>query len=324
MPILLEFERPIADLEAQVERLQAQAEKNPEGLQQSLDALRKELEDLREVQYSKLTAYQRTMLSRHPERPFTLDYVDLVFTDWMELHGDRNFIDDPSVVGGLARLDGRPVVIVGHQKGRTAKEIVARNYGMPTPEGFRKGLRLMKLAERTGRPIITFVDTPGAYPGIGAEERGQAEAIAMNIMVMSKLTVPIIAVVIGEGGSGGALALATGNRILMFENSMFSVISPEACASILWRDKAQAPRAAEALRYTAPNCLAIGVADEVIPEPSTGAHRDFEAAGAALGDALRRHMAQLSELSPDELRADRYEKLRRIGAFEQVAVATGE
>ena len=321
MPILLEFERHIANLEAQVERLRQQAEEDPEGVGQATTDLQQEVESLRENYYANLTAYQRTMLSRHPERPFTLDYVDLVFEDWMELHGDRNFTDDPSVIGGLARLDGRPVVIVGHQKGRTAKEMVARNYGMPTPEAFRKGLRLMRLAERTRRPIITFVDTPGAYPGIGAEERGQAEAIARNIMVMSELTVPIIAVVIGEGGSGGALALATANRILMFQNSMFSVISPEACASILWRDKAEAPRAAEALRYLARNCQEIGIANEVIPEPSTGAHRDFDAAGAALKEALVRHLGELSAMSPDELRADRYAKLRAIGAFEQVAVA---
>ncbi len=319
MPILLDFERPIADLEAQVERMRAQAAEDPERYGEELEKLLGEVDGLRELHYAKLTAYQRTMLSRHPERPFTLDYVDLVFHDWMELHGDRNFTDDPSVVGGLARLEGRPVVIVGHQKGRTAKEIVARNYGMPTPEGFRKGLRLMRLAQRTGRPIVTFIDTPGAYPGIGAEERGQAEAIARNIMVMSSLTVPIIAVVIGEGGSGGALALATGNRILMLENSMFSVISPEACASILWRDKAQAPRAAEALRYTARNCLEIGVADEVIPEPSTGAHRDFDVTAAALKEALVRHLGELAALSPGDLRADRYAKLRAIGAYEHVS-----
>ncbi len=318
MPILLEFERHFADLESKVEQLKKLTLEQPEGYASSIETLREEVEYLRDAYFAKLTPYQRTMLCRHPERPFTEDYLGMAFTDWIELHGDRNYKDDPALIGGMARLDGQPVVVLGHQKGRTAKEIVRRNFGMARPEGFRKALRMMKMAERLNRPLITFVDTPGAYPGIGAEERGQAEAIATSIMTMSALRIPVISVVIGEGGSGGALALCVGNRILMLENSIFSVISPEACASILWRDKAQAPKAAEALRYTAPNCMKIGVADELIPEPSTGAHRDYEVAAQSLQEALVRNLAELRELSADELVADRRRKMRSMGVFESM------
>ncbi len=317
MAILLDFERNIAGLETEVARLEQLGREDPEGLGASVSELLDHVKALRQAQFSALTAYQRTMICRHPDRPFMLDYLERAFTDFTELHGDRAFMDDPSVVGGLARLDGRPVMVIGHQKGRTAKDIMARNFGMSKPEGFRKGLRLMRLAERLRRPLVTFIDTPGAYPGLGAEQRGQAEAIARNIMELSRLTVPVISVVIGEGGSGGALALAVANRILMLENSMFSVISPEACASILWREKVQAFRAAEALRYMAVDCRSIGVADEVLPEPSTGAHRDHAAAARTLGEALIRHLSELCAMSPDELRADRAAKLRALGVFER-------
>ena len=319
MAILLDFERNIAGLEEQIQHLEELGRDDPEGLGSSITELHEHVATLRRAQFANLTAYQRTMLCRHPERPFTLDYAELAFTDFIELHGDRAFMDDPSVVGGFARLEGRPVMIVGHQKGRTAKDIMARNFGMSRPEGFRKGLRLMRLAERLGRPIVTFVDTPGAYPGMGAEQRGQAEAIARNIMAMSDLRVPVVTVVIGEGGSGGALALATANRILMLENSMFSVISPEACASILWREKIQAAKAAEALRYMAADCLRIGVADEVIPEPSTGAHRNHASMAGDLARVVAHHLAELSSMTPVELRADRARKLRQLGVFERHA-----
>ena len=317
MAILLPFERHIAQLEQAVDRLSGLDPDDPAV--SAVEQLQREVDYHLRVFIDGLTAYQRTMICRHPERPYALDYVERVFTDWIELHGDRCFMDDPSIAGGFARLDGRPVMIVGQQKGRTAKEMKARNFGMPKPEGFRKSLRLMQMAERLGRPIITFIDTPGAYPGIGAEERGQAEAIASSIMGMSELKVPVIAVVTGEGGSGGALGMAVANRILMLEHSMFSVISPEACASILWRSRKEAPRAAEALRYSASNCKRIQVADELVAEPSTGAHRDPDLVAARLGDALRRHLAELSQMSPDALREDRYRKLRRIGVFQRTS-----
>ena len=317
MAILLDFEKNIANLETEVSRLEELGREDPDGLGASVAELLDRVDSLRHAQFSALTAYQRTMLCRHPERPFTLDYLERAFTDFTELHGDRAFMDDPSIVGGLARIQGRPVMVIGQQKGRTAKDIMARNFGMSKPEGFRKGLRLMRLAERLGRPLVTFIDTPGAYPGLGAEERGQAEAIARNIMELADLRVPVVSVVIGEGGSGGALALAVANRILMFENAMFSVISPEACASILWREKVQAPRAAEALRYMARDCQSIGVADEVLPEPSTGAHRDHAQAARTLGEAVARHLDELSAMSPEALRADRAAKLRALGVFER-------
>ncbi len=314
MTILLPFERHIAQLEEQVARLEGRGEPSD-----AVHQLRREVDYHLDVFIAGLSAYQRTMICRHPERPYAQDYIDAMFTDFMELHGDRCFMDDPSIVAGLARLDGEPIMVVGQQKGRTAKEMKARNFGMPKPEGFRKGLRLMRLAERMGHPIVTFIDTPGAYPGIGAEQRGQAEAIASNLMAMSELRVPVVTVVIGEGGSGGALGMAVANRILMLEHAMFSVISPEACASILWRSRKEAPRAAEALRYSAPSCLEIQVADEVIPEPSTGAHRRPGVVTSALQVALRKHLGELSAMSTDELREDRYRKLRRIGVFEDVA-----
>jgi len=251
-------------------------------------------------------------VARHINRPFTLDYIKHLFTDFNELHGDRNYGDDHAIVGGLARFDGQPVMVVGHQKGRDTKEKVFRNFGMPNPEGYRKALRLFRMAEQFNLPIITFVDTPGAYPGIGAEERGQAEAIARNLREMSELKVPIIVCITGEGGSGGALAIAIGNRVLMLEHSVYAVISPEGCAAILWSDGTKGPQAAEALKPTAQDIIGLGVIDEIIHEPVGGAHRDHEATAQAMASAIRSHLAELKKLSPDELVEDRYQKFRAM------------
>jgi acetyl-CoA carboxylase carboxyl transferase subunit alpha len=314
MDTVLEFERPIIELKKRVESLREIERETGADLSASIEQLGRQADQLQRSIFDQLTPWQRTQLSRHPSRPYTLDYVDGLFTDWMELHGDRAGHDDQAIVGGLCRLDGRPVVVIGHQKGRNTRENLKRNFGMPRPDGYRKALRLMKLAERFGRPIITFIDTPGAYPGIDAEERGQAEAIAKNIMDMSYLRVPVVAVVIGEGGSGGALALGVANRVLMLENSTYSVISPEGCAAILWRDRAEGPRAAEALRITAGDCLRLRVVDEVIPEPTGGAHRDHPGVIAAVGAALRHHLGALVGLSPEALQDDRYDRFRGLGA----------
>jgi len=310
---VLEFERHIVELEETIERLRALPSSDLISVDDQIAALETKASDLRRKTFADLTPYQRTQISRHPQRPFKLDYVDQLMTDWQELHGDRNFMDDPAIVTGLARFRGQGVVVVGHQKGRTTKENMHRNFGMPRPEGYRKALRIMSLAERFRRPIITFIDTPGAYPGIGAEERGQAEAIAKNILVMSKLKVPIISVVIGEGGSGGALGIGVANRVIMLENAIYSVISPEACASILWRDSTKGALAADALRYTAPDCLSFGVADEVVSEPLGGAHRDPEPTMGRVGDALARHLGDLTKLDEDALRQDRYDRFRKLG-----------
>ena len=310
---VLEFERPIVDLEKTIEELRDLSHRGAIDVSAQISELERKASDLRKDVFNDLSPYQRTQISRHPQRPFTLDYVAALFDEFQELHGDRAYRDDESIVGGLARYQGHGVVVIGHQKGRNTKENVYRNFGMSRPEGYRKALRLMHLAERFGRPIITFIDTPGAYPGIGAEERGQAEAIARNILDMSALTVPIIAIVIGEGGSGGALAIGVANRVLMLENSMYSVISPEACASILWRDSAEGPRAADALKYTAQDCLRLKVADEIVPEPVGGAHRDASTAIQAVGEALGRHLDSLVKLDGEGLREDRYQRFRKLG-----------
>jgi acetyl-CoA carboxylase carboxyl transferase subunit alpha len=259
------------------------------------------------------------MAPRQPLRPYTLDYLSTIFTDFIELHGDRLFRDDPAIVGGWARLAGVSVMVIGHQKGRDTKENLKRNFGMPHPEGYRKALRLMDLAAKFGKPLLTFIDTPGAYPGLGAEERGQAEAIARNLKRMASLPVPIIVVVTGEGGSGGALAIGMGNRVLMLEYAVYSVISPEGCAAILWGDAGKAPDAAEAMRTTAPELLHLGVIDGIVPEPVGGAHRDWEGAAGNLRTALREQLWTLRAKSPEELLSERYEKFRRIGAFEEAS-----
>jgi acetyl-CoA carboxylase carboxyl transferase subunit alpha len=310
----LEFEKPIREIEEKIEKLAAAPSGKP-APQDEIRKLRTKLAQIEHELYGRLTAWQRTQLARHPQRPSTLDYISNLCRDFLEFHGDRSFGDDRAIVGGFARFNDRSVMVIGHQKGRTLKERMQRNFGMPNPEGYRKALRLMRMAEKFGRPIITFIDTPGAYPGIGAEERGQAEAIARNLLVMSRLTVPIISVVIGEGGSGGALALGVSDRVLMLENSVYSVISPEGCAAILWDDPAKVPDAASALKMTAQDLKDLRIADDLIPEPLGGAHRDPKAVTERVAKALTNHLFTLSELSTDQLLAQRENKYRRIGAI---------
>ena len=303
---------------AQLRELQANDDVD---LSVSIADLENQAEQLEHRIFGGLTPWQRTLLARHPERPYALDYIHALFDEFSELHGDRAGFDDRAMVTGMGRfkakglpLDEVSVAVIAHQKGRNTKQNLMRNFGMARPDGYRKALRIMKLAERFGMPIVTLIDTPGAYPGVGAEARGQAEAIARNILEMARLTVPVIAVVIGEGGSGGALAIGVANRVLMFENSVYSVISPEGCAAILWRDRAEGPRAAEALKITAADCLGLGVADAVIDEPTGGAHRDFETTAAALDAGLRAHLADIQGMSGPELMEDRYNRYRAMGA----------
>ena len=311
----LEFEKPIAELERQIEELRKLASQRSLDVGREIAPLEEKLAELRSDIYRNLTPFQRVQVARHPRRPYALDYINTVFADFVELHGDRLYRDDPAIVGGTGRFEGRPVVVIGQQKGRDTKENLLRRFGMPNPEGYRKALRLMRLADRFGLPIVTLVDTSGAYPGLGAEERGQAEAIAVNLREMGTFRVPIVTVVIGEGGSGGALAIAVADAVLMFENSIYSVISPEGCAAILWRDGKQGAKAAEALRLAAPDLEALGIVDAVLPEPLGGAHRDHEAAAATLKQAVIANLDRLSGVSPDELLAMRQAKYRRIGVF---------
>ncbi len=313
----LDFERPLLELERQIEELKRAAGDRANDLSKQIVPLEEKLAELRAEIYRNLSPMQRVMVARHPRRPYALDYVRLAFTDFVELHGDRLFRDDPAIVGGWARLDGTSVMVIGHQKGRDTKENLWRNFGMAHPEGYRKALRLMHLAEKFGAPVITLVDTPGAYPGLGAEERGQAEAIARNLIEMAALTVPIITAVIGEGGSGGALAVGVADRVIMFENSVYSVISPEGCAAILWKDASQRERAAEALKLTAQDLLDLRIIDEIIPEPSGGAHADPEAAAASLGQALKRHLAALRRVKVDKLLRRREEKYLSMGVIRE-------
>jgi acetyl-CoA carboxylase carboxyl transferase subunit alpha len=316
MPDELEFEKPLLELENRIAELRASEE--PLEARNEIAKLEERLARQQQRVYSGLTAWQRAQIARHPKRPHTLDLVNLLLDDWVELHGDRVFGDDKAIVGGLATFDGEPVVLIGHQKGRDTRENIARNFGMPHPEGYRKALRLMQLAGKFGKPIITFIDTPGAYPGLGAEERGQAEAIARNLREMAGLPTPVICVVTGEGGSGGALAIGVGNRVLMLEYAIYSVISPEGCAAILWGDAAKAPEAAELMRVTAPDLLKLGVIDAIVPEPIGGAHRNWEATAASLRAALRDQLWQLKSKSEAELLEERHEKFRRIGVFEEI------
>jgi len=313
----LEFEKPLAELERQIDELKRLASQRELDVGRELAPLEEKLATLRAEIYRGLTPYQRVQVARHPRRPYTLDYLHSVFSDFVELHGDRLFRDDPAIVGGLARVDGNSVVVIGQQKGRDTKDNLRRNFGMPHPEGYRKALRLMKLGERFGLPVVTLIDTPGAYPGLGAEERGQAEAIAHNLEEMALLRTPLIAVIIGEGGSGGALALALADRVLMFENSIYSVISPEGCAAILWRDASQRERAAEALKLTAADLSGLGIIDEVLPEPPGGAHADPDAAAATLGAALKRTLAELGKIRPEKLIRRRADKFLKMGKFEE-------
>ncbi len=310
----LEFEKPLAELESRIEDLRLAAGGQVDA-EDEIKKLSKKADELREKIFSGLNAWQKTQVARHQDRPNTEDYIGLLTQGFTEMHGDRLFAEDPAIIGGMAWFDGYPVMIIGHNKGRTTKDRLKRNFGWPHPEGYRKALRLMKFAEKFGRPIITFIDTAGAYPGIGAEERGQSEAIARNLLVMSGLRVPVVSVVIGEGGSGGALAIGVANRVLMLEHAIYSVISPEGCATILWKDGSKAPEAAELLKLTAQDSLRLRIIDEVIKEPLGGAHRDYELTAGNIEKALKKHLADLRAMTPDEIVSDRYEKFRAIGSF---------
>ena len=315
---VLDVEKPLVDLERQIDELRKLHEEQGVDVADEVTQLQAKLDGMRAEIYAALTPMHRVLLARHPKRCYALDYLNGVFTDYIELHGDRLYRDDPAIVGGWARLGGHSVMVIGHQKGRDTKENIRRNFGMAHPEGYRKALRLMRLAARFHSPIITLVDTPGAYPGLGAEERGQSEALATNILEMSAFETPIITVVIGEGGSGGALALGVADRVLMFENSVYSVISPEGCAAILWKDATQRERAAEALKLTAQDLLRLKLIDEVIPEPLGGVHQDPDAAGESLREALLRHLGELRRIRPEKLVRRRVEKYAAMGPYAEV------
>jgi acetyl-CoA carboxylase carboxyl transferase subunit alpha len=315
----LDFEQPIAELEAKIEELRHVTSESEVNIQEEISRLQAKSRQLTMSIFANLTPWQITQLARHPRRPYTLDYVAAICTEFTEVHGDRMFADDQAIVGGLGRIDGRPVMIIGHQKGRDTKERVRRNYGMPKPEGYRKALRLMRLAERFGLPLVTLIDTQGAYPGVGAEERGQSEAIARNLFEMSVLSVPIVTVVTGEGGSGGALAIGVCDRLLMLQYSTYSVISPEGCASILWKSQDKKEAAAEALNLTADRLSKLELVDEVIEEPLGGAHRDPVAMSASLKAALLRHLEALESVPRDELRAARSRRISSFGVFSESA-----
>jgi acetyl-CoA carboxylase carboxyl transferase subunit alpha len=314
----LDFEKPIVELERQIEELKRMAGERQMSVVEEIAPLERKLLELREQIYRNLTPFQRVQVARNPKRPFTSELIELVFTDFVELHGDRAFRDDPAIIGGWARLDGETIMVMGQQRGRDTKELLKRNFGMPHPEGYRKALRLMKLAEKFHVPVLTFIDTMGAWAGIGAEERGQSEAIARNLFEMSSLTVPIIATVIGEGGSGGALALGVADRVLMMENAVYSVISVEGCATILWKD-GKSPemreKAATALRVTAPDLFELRVIDEIIPEPPGGAHTDHAAAAKVLQETLNRHLEELRKFRPEKLVRRRRQKFLRLGQW---------
>ncbi|MBC8080524.1 MAG: acetyl-CoA carboxylase carboxyl transferase subunit alpha [Gorillibacterium sp.] len=309
------FEQPIAQLRAKIDELKKFSEEKNIDFTEEISRLEERCQLLEEEIYTNLTVKQKLQIAKGPQRPTTIDYISCIFTDFIELHGDRLFGDDLAIVGGVAKLNGIPVTVLGHQKGKDTKDNLARNFGMPHPEGFRKALRLMKQANKFHRPIITFIDVAGAFPGGAAEERGQSEAIARNLMEMSLLQVPILCVVIGEGGSGGALALGVGNRVLMLEHSVYSVISPEGAASILYKDSARALEAAEAMKITAQDILRLGVIDDIIPEPKGGAHRDLKCQAELIREKLLLHLSELLTLSPEELKEDRYMKFRQIGTY---------
>ncbi len=313
----LEFERDIAEIEERIRNLLELADGKGIDVTEELEVLKEKLATLREETYRNLRPIEQVQVARHPRRPYTLDYVERCFTDWMELHGDRGYRDDEAIVAGWARLDGESVMLIGHQKGRDMKENLRRNFGMPHPEGYRKALRLMRMAEKFHRPVITLIDTPGAYPGIGAEERGQAEAIAMNLREMARLRTPMVSVIIGEGGSGGALALGVTDRVLILEHAVYSVISPEGCAAILWRSAEHRAKAAEALRMTSRNLYELGIADEVIQEPPGGAHQDWDGAALALKEALLRRFGELRGIDTEELVAKRQAKFEAMGAWRE-------
>ena len=317
----LDFEQGIADLEKRIDALQVSHDDHDDlDISKELEQLQRKNKKLLEDTYKNLSAWQISQVARHPQRPYTLDYIAALFTDFEELHGDRHYADDPAIVGGIARFEGTPVMVIGHQKGRDVKERQYRNFGMPRPEGYRKALRLFHLAEKFGLPIITLIDTPGAYPGIGAEERGQSEAIARNLYVMAELKTPIIGVIIGEGGSGGALALGVVDQLLMLQYSTYSVISPEGCASILWKSASKAPEAAEILGITASRLKGLGLVDVIVAEPLGGAHRDIETSMQSLRQALKAELAAVQKKSTEKLLAARYERLMEYGKFKETAV----
>lgn len=318
-PLLLDFEKPLVELEARITQIRQLAEENDVDVSDQIQQLETRAMQLRSEIFQSLTPAQRLQVARHPRRPSTLDYIQAITDEWIELHGDRGGSDDRALVGGLARLEGRPVVMLGHQKGRDTKDNMLRNFGMASPGGYRKALRLMQHADRFGMPIITFIDTPGAYPGVEAERLGQGEAIARNLREMFSLRVPILCTVIGEGGSGGALGIGVGDRLLMFEHSVYTVASPEACASILWKDASKAPQAAEALRITALDLKNLGILDHLLPEPIGGAHADPLRAAMTLKTALISDLADLSQLTPQQLQEQRYQKFRQMGVFTEYA-----
>jgi acetyl-CoA carboxylase carboxyl transferase subunit alpha len=312
MTTVAAFEEPLAELRRKIEELEA----FPQGREREIEKLRGQLRKATSEVYQGLGRWQKTLVARHPERPYTLEYVDALMEDWVEVHGDRAFADDAAIVSGLATFNGRSIAVIGHQKGRSTRERIRRNFGQPRPEGYRKALRVMRLAEQFALPVVTLIDTPGAYPGIGAEERGQAEAIARNLIEMASLRVPIVVVITGEGGSGGALALGVGDRVLILEYATYSVISPEGCAAILWKDQDRKEEAAEAMRLTAPDLLELGVVDAVIPEPLGGAHTDVDATCRRVGDVLDATLRELERLPVDDLLERRYRRFRRLGVFD--------
>ncbi|MEE8388772.1 MAG: acetyl-CoA carboxylase carboxyltransferase subunit alpha [Acidiferrobacterales bacterium] len=313
----LDFEQPIADLEAKIEALRYAGDSTDANISEEINRLEAKSQKLAKSIFSSLTPWQVSQIARHPQRPYTQDYISRIFTDYQQLKGDRVYADDPAIIGGMARLDGRPVMVLGHQKGRDTNEKVTRNWGMPRPEGYRKAMRLMRVAERFKMPVITLIDTPGAYPGVGAEERGQSEAIARSLYVMAGLNVPIISVVIGEGGSGGALAIGVCDRLLMLQFSTYSVISPEGCASILWKSADKAPAAAETMGITTERLKELNLVDEILPEPLGGAQRDINAMAATLKSALIASVGDLTKIEPSRLRELRYQRLMQFGVFEE-------
>lgn len=316
-PVILDFEKPIYELEAKIDELQKIGSTTNLDVEQELIKLREKINETKKNIYHNLSPWQKVQLARHPERPYMLDYVSRIFTDFIELHGDRRFSEDPAVVGGFAKLDGYPVMVIGTQKGRNIKENVHRNFGCPHPEGYRKALRLMKLAEKAGKPIISLIDTPGAFPGIASEERHIGEAIAVNLREMFSLQTPFVAVVIGEGGSGGALGIGVGDKVALLENSYYSVITPEGCAAILWKDRSYSAKAAEALKLTAPNLLKLGIIDDIIPEPLGGAHRNPDEAASNLKNYLVQNIDLLCAKKTNELLEERYAKYRKIAFFRE-------
>lgn len=319
----LEFEKPILELQKKIEEMKRFSTENKIDVTEEINALMQKLDTMTREIYSNLTPWQRIQLARHPDRPYTLDYIERIFSNFIELSGDRRFRDDKAVVGGFAKFNGKPVMVIGTQKGRAMKENLYRNFGWPSPEGYRKALRLMQLADKAQVPVITLIDTPGAFPGVASEERHISEAIAVNLRDMFKLKVPVIAVIIGEGGSGGAIGIGVGNRVLIMENAYYSVITPEGCAAILWKDRAYAPRAAEALKITADKLIELDIADEIIPEPFGGAQRDYDAAADNLAAALKKQLEELEKFSGEELADQRYAKFRAIGRYVEVAEENG-